>query len=393
MKRAIPALSAFITLALLTACANEQPKPTGEGASAAPASMAPAGTASGTATPAGTTQGEAPRGGDDFEGKGMYMTATSMALPRYKTMIADLKAAGGTMILVDGKDEDGIVEWPSKVALAQQIGATKEGPLRDIKEKIAYAHSQGIKVAFRVCCFHDPILAKAHPELDPRDKVNGGVWKELGRQAWVDPSQEKAQQYIIDLAKELRGLGADEIQFDYIRFPAMGSTQNAVYAFDAKAHPKHEIITNFLKRAYNEVHPTGARVSIDVYGIMAWAQPIDIRITGQLMEEMCKYTDVMCPMVYPSHFSNGFAGIAHPADAPYAFVHNNLSRLQKIVGKSGVKVRPWLQAMPYKVSNFTPHYIVEELKAAKECNSTGWLMWNAQNKYDTAWAGVKAFGK
>jgi hypothetical protein len=126
---------------------------------------------------------------------------------------------------------------------------------------------------------------------------------------------------------------------------------------------------------------------------MAWAQPIDVKITGQLLEDMAKHVDVLCPMVYPSHFSDGFAGVPHPANQPYQFVHKGVALLQKKVAGSGVTVRPWLQAMPYKVANFTPHYITEQLKAAKETGSIGWLLWNAQNKYDTAWAGVKAFGK
>lgn len=392
MKRAISFASTLLALCLLASCANETPKSTGGTASGAanPASGAASATAPASGTASNTTS-VLPTRGKPFVGKGMYVTATSVELPRFKTMIAELKAAGGNMIIFDAKDEGGIVSWPSKVPLVKQMHADKEGPIPDLKAKIAYAHSQGIHVAARVCCFHDPIEAKAHPEWDPKS-VRGGIWKELGQQAWVDPSNVNAQNYVIDLAKELVAMGADEIQFDYIRFPAMGDTQNARYGFDPKI-PKHQIITQFLQRAYAAVHQAGGMVSIDVYGIMAWAQPIDIRITGQDMAEMCKYTDVICPMDYPSHFNDGFAGIAHPANSPYLFIHKGVSRLEKIVGPTGVTVRPWLQAMPYKVADFTPHYVEEEIRAAKDCGAIGWQMWNAQNRYDTAWAGAKEYNK
>lgn len=327
----------------------------------------------------------------DFEGKGAYFTATSVELPRFKTMLAAMKAAGGNMIVFDGKDEDGIVSWKSNVPLAKKINAFKEGPIQgDLKAKVELAHKYGIHVAARVCCFHDPILAKARPDLAPRD-VNGGIWKELGRQAWVDPSKPEAQQYVIDLAKELASYGVDEVQWDYVRFPAMGKTQNARYAYDMKAKEKHDIITEFVTKAYNEVKPTGVLISADVYGVMAWAKPIDIKITGQLLEDIAPHVDVLCPMVYPSHFNDGFDGIARPVDMPYTFVHRGVELMQKKVKGSGVTVRPWLQAMPYRVSNFGPHYITEQVRAAKDGKAIGWLMWNAQNRYDTAWAGVKAF--
>jgi hypothetical protein len=351
------------------------------------------GAASGTSGAAeGSNEDGTAKRGTPFVARGIYMTATSVELPRFKTMIAELKAAGGNTIVFDAKDEDGVVQYRSKLPEVRQINADHDGPIRDLKAKIDYAHSQGIHVAGRVCCFHDPILAKKRPELAPHD-VHGGIWKELGRQAWVDPSLPAAQDYVIAVAKELAASGVDEVQFDYIRFPAMGRTQDARYAYDAKTMEKHDVITAFLKRAYNEIHATGKMVSIDVYGIMAWAQPIDIKITGQKMEEMAKYTDVICPMDYPSHFNDGFAGIAHPANSPYLFVDKALSLLNKRVEGTGVTVRPWLQAMPYKVASFTPHYITEQLRAADKNKAVGYLMWNAQNRYDTAMAGMKAYHK
>jgi hypothetical protein len=334
--------------------------------------------------PAGALFTPRPR---NFAAKGIYMTATSVEIARWKPMLQKLKASGGNMILFDAKDEDGIVQWHSKVPLVKAMHADKEAPIQDLMKKIKEAHAMGIHVAGRVCCFHDPILAKAHPELCPTSS-KGGIWKELGRQAWVDPSKTVAQDYIVDLGKELVSLGVDEVQLDYVRFPAMGDTQNARYGFDMEKQQKHDIITAFVAKTYDAIHATGALLSCDVYGIMAWAQPIDIRITGQLMEDMAKHTDVLCPMDYASHFSNGFDGIAHPADQPYMFVNNALRRLEKKVDGSGVTIRPWLQGMSYKVSNFNPHYITEQLRAADDNHINGYMFWNAQNTYDTVFAGM-----
>lgn len=313
-----------------------------------------------------------------------------MVLPRYADMLKALRASGGNQIVFDAKDEGGIVSWKSQVPLAKAIKADAEGPIRDLKAKVDQAHKAGVRVAGRVVCFHDPILARARPALAAK-RAGGGVWKELGRQSWLDPSLKEAQDYNIDIAKEMVAAGVDEIQFDYIRFPAMGDTQNARYAFDMAKVQKHEIITGFLKRAYETLSPLGVVVSVDVYGIMAWAQPIDVRITGQLMEDMARHTDVICPMLYPSHFNAGFAGVRNPADQPYQFMHKGLTLLNKKVAGSGVVIRPWMQAMPYRVSSFTPRYIVEQLKAGRDCKAVGYMMWNAQNRYETAFSGMGSF--
>lgn len=389
MKHAFSAVSSLLVLSLLIGgCSPEDtPSPT-EGSQEATGAAQPESAASKTVQAAAPTR---PGKDKTFEAKGMYVTATSVALPRFKTMIADLKAAGGNTIVFDAKNEWGVVQYPSEVPLAKQINASKDGPIKDLKGRLAYAHEQGIHVVARIVTFQDPILAKARPELCPKD-VAGGPWKELGKQIWLDPSKTEVQDYALALAKELVEMGVDEIQWDYVRFPAMGKTQNARYSFDPKRE-KHEIITGFVERAQKELKPMGALISADVYGIMAWAQPIDVKITGQLLEDMAKHVDVLSPMVYPSHFNNGFAGIANPADSPYLFVHKGVNLLQKKVEGTGVVVRPWLQAMPYKVSRFNAHYISEQIRAANDAKATGWLMWNAQNKYETAWAGAKAYSK
>ncbi|MEB3285443.1 MAG: putative glycoside hydrolase [Candidatus Sericytochromatia bacterium] len=324
------------------------------------------------------------------EARGIYITATSMVLPRYQTLMKGLKASGGNLLVFDAKDEGGIISWKTEVPLAKTLGASKDGPIRDLKAKVAEAHAQGVYVAGRVVCFHDPILARKRPDLAAK-RAGGGVWKELGRQSWVDPSLPAVQNYNIDIAKEMIAAGVDEIQFDYIRFPAMGDTQNARYAFDAEKTQKHEVITAFLKKAYETLKPMGVVVSVDVYGIMAWAQPIDERITGQKLEDMARHTDVICPMLYPSHFNRGFAGVPNPADQPYLFMHKGLSLMNKKVADTGVVIRPWMQAMPYRVTSFTPRYISEQLRAGRDTHATGYMMWNAQNKYETAFAGMAAF--
>ena len=122
------------------------------------------------------------------------------------------------------------------------------------------------------------------------------------------------QDYNIALAQNAAETGADEMQFDYVRFPAEGDQKDAKFVFQTE-HPewhRSDVIADFLKQAYAELHPTGVLLSLDVFGIMAWQRPVDLSHTGQDIVAMAKHCDVLSPMIYPSHFF-GMDGAAIPA--------------------------------------------------------------------------------
>jgi len=210
----------------------------------------------------------------------------------------------------------------------------------------------------------------------------GQPWRENGKLVWTDPSQLKVQEYDIALAKKAIEAGADEIQFDYVRFPAEGDQKDASFLFQTD-HPewhRSDVIADFLKRAYAEVHPTGALLSLDVFGIMAWQRPVDLAHTGQDIQRMAKYCDVLSPMIYPSHFF-GMDGIPHPGDAPEHFIGESMVRFESITKGSGVVIRPWLQAFRWRTKTYSPKYIEAQVLTAKNKGGIGFLFWNAANDY------------
>ena len=208
---------------------------------------------------------------------------------------------------------------------------------------------------------------ETHPELAVKSHKTGQPWRENGKLVWTDPSQPKVQEYDIALAKKAAEAGADEIQFDYVRFPAEGDQKDASFYFQTE-HPdwhRSDVIADFLKHAYAEIHPTGALLSLDVFGIMAWQRPVDLAHTGQDIVRMAKYCDVLSPMIYPSHFF-GMDGIAHPGDAPEHFIGESMERFEKITQGSGVVIRPWLQAFRWRTKTYSPKYIEAQVHDREE---------------------------
>ena len=122
-------------------------------------------------------------------------------------------------------------------------------------------------------------------------------------------------------------------------------------------------------------------------------QGIDVRITGQDLTQMAPHLDALSPMLYPSHFYGTFDKKSYPPDHPAYFVGEGVKRVAKKTAGSGVVIRPWIQAFPYRIRNYGPDYVMVQLKASNQNGGNGWLLWNAENDYRVGMAGVAKLPK
>jgi hypothetical protein len=314
----------------------------------------------------------------DFEVRAVYLTGLMAGSDHGLRIIRRWREAGGNAVVFDIKDSDGTINIPFSHPLAGE----HHTPIRDLAKLTRFLHAQHLHAIARVAIFRDERLVLAHPELAVKSRKTGQAWRENGKLVWTDPSQPKVQEYDIALAKKAIEGGADEVQFDYVRFPAEGDQKDASFLFQAE-HPdwhRSDVISDFLRHAYAELHPTGVLLSLDVFGIMAWQRPVDLGHTGQDIVKMAKYCDVLSPMIYPSHFF-GMDGIARPGDAPEHFIGESMERFEKITVGSGAVIRPWLQAFAWRTKTYSPKYIETQVLTAKSKGGIGFLFWNANNDY------------
>jgi hypothetical protein len=372
----------------------------------------------------------------DFEVRAIYLTGFMAGSEHGLRVIKHWREVGGNAVVFDIKDSDGAVMIPFDHPLLGQHPVY----VHDVPKLVHFLHSQNMHAIARIAIFRDERLVVNHPELAIQSRKNKAAWRENGKLVWTDPSNPKVQDYDIALAKYVAGLGVDEIQFDYVRFPAEGDQNDAMFVFQKdqpqaasesqaenmqleapqlasqkqeakgtkpgeqnpkpgvrKANPKAEsrkpktapqprgpqrsdVITAFLKKAYSELHPTGVLLSLDVFGVMAWQRPIDLSHTGQDIVHMAQYCDVLSPMIYPSHFF-GMDGIARPGDEPAHFIGESMDRFELITKGSGVVIRPWLQAFHWRTKTYSPEYIKIQVEVAKQTGGIGFLFWNAANDY------------
>jgi len=314
----------------------------------------------------------------DFEVRAIYLTGVMAGSEHGERIIKRWREVGGNAVVFDIKDSDGIVN----IAFDNPLATGQKHYISDLPKFIRFLHSENMHAIARIALFRDEHLVTTHPELAVKSHRTGQPWRENGKLVWTDPSNPKVQDYDIALAKFVSQTGVDEVQFDYVRFPAEGDQKDASFNFQTE-HPqwqRSEVIADFLKRAYAQVHPSGVLLSLDVFGVMAWQRNVDLAHTGQDIVAMAKHCDVLSPMIYPSHFF-GMDGIARPGDAPEHFIGTSMERFKLITKDSGVVIRPWLQAFAWRTKTYSPKYVEVQVEVAKEKGGIGFLFWNANNDY------------
>jgi len=321
----------------------------------------------------------------DFEVRAVYLTGLMAGSDHGLRIIRRWREVGGNAVVFDIKDSDGTVNIPFEHPLLGK----HHTPIPDLPKFLHFLHSQNMHAIARVAIFRDEHLVVNHPELAVKSHRTGVAWRENGKLVWTDPSQPKVQEYDIALAKKAEESGVDEVQFDYVRFPAEGDQKDASFVFQSAHSDWHrtDVITDFLKHAYAELHPTGVLLSLDVFGVMAWQRPVDLAHTGQDIVGMAKYCDVLSPMIYPSHFF-GMDGYDHPGDAPEHFIGESMDRFEAITKGSGAVIRPWLQAFHWRTKTYSPKYIETQVLVAKNKGGIGFLFWNAANDYSKPFAAM-----
>jgi hypothetical protein len=330
----------------------------------------------------------------DFEVRAIYLTGLMATSEHGIELIRRWRQVGGNAVVFDIKDSDGSLSIgaPEVPETAAGLVATpfshplapvrRHPPIGSLPKFTRFLHGMGMHAIARIAIFRDEQLVIHHPELAVRSRRSGQPWRENGKLVWTDPSRAEVQDYNIALARYAAVSGVDEVQFDYVRFPAEGDQADAQFAFQTE-HPdwkRSDVIAHFLDRAYAEMQRQGVLFSLDVFGVMAWQRPIDLSHTGQDIVAMAHRCDVLSPMIYPSHFF-GMDGYAHPGDAPEHFISESMVKFREITQGSGVVLRPWLQAFAWRTKSYSTDYILTQVSVARENSGVGFLFWNARNDY------------
>jgi hypothetical protein len=351
--------------------------------------------------------------------EGLYLPVNhAMDSASLKPYLDIIESRNLNMVVIDMKDDYGRLRFsPLNPAIEEKGRVFRpvdiDGFLKVMKER-------GIYTAARVVVFKDPELARKEggkfavwdgrnnkpwkgyydsPRLKaPEDQEAAGQPSALTTETfpaedpayeivrtyydeqWVDPYAEDVWDYIAAVGRELHERGFDEIQFDYIRFPTDGENlADTRYRWRENGMDMESAMLSFLRHIRKRID---APISIDIYGANGWYRT-GAR-TGQEVELLAPYVDVICPMYYPSHFEQGFLAQKPVELRPYRIYYQGTQRTARIARNQAI-VRPYVQAFYLNVSydrvHYNGDYVRREVEGVRNAGSGGLTYWNNSGRY------------
>ena len=331
------------------------------------------------------------------------MTSCVVGTPTLRQKLVDLvKTTEINAMVIDVKDFTGTLSYePLNPDLKHAWDASKCGT-KDMKDFLEQLHKDNIYTIARITVFQDPHFTKLHPELAVQSKSTGTPWKDRKGLNFLDVGGKETWDYVISIAKDAYGIGFDEVNFDYIRFPSDGNMKDTSYMLSSMT--KAEQLEKFYKYLGDEMKKLGIITSADLFG-MTTTNTDDLNI-GQLLETALANFDYVMPMVYPSHYPSGFNNWKDPNTKTYelikfvmdAGVERAVATTTAVKTLAGVrigtstpaiythepvnklKLRPWIQDFDYG-GDYGPVEVRNQIRATYDTGLTSWILWAPSNKY------------
>lgn len=304
--------------------------------------------------------------------------------------IAIAKVSEINTLVINVKDDSGIVTFDSDIKIVNDIKSDSVENYSDTKHKnlINYLKKNNIYVIGRVVAFKDSKLPKAKPEHALALK-KGGLYHDNEGRIWVNPFDKYVWNYIVAIAKEAANNGFDEIHFDYVRFPDNAYRYDKIVDFkEGNGKRKDDNIASFLAFAKEELAPYGVKTSAAIFGTTAVSWEDKSENIGQTWRKIAGNVDRISPMMYPSHFSQGWFGYKVPDREPFGVIEQGmkLGIEKSSMANNPGEITPWLQAFTADWVNgfieYTPEVISKQMQGAQSLGINSYLMWNSKAKYN-----------
>jgi hypothetical protein len=320
--------------------------------------------------------------------KGIYSTASSANGPRLDKLLKLIDDTSLNALVVDVKDDWGYIDWDTGNDKLKAMGTTKV-VIQDMPKLMQKLKEHDVYPIARVVVFKDTVLANKYPEYSFVTK-SGAVWNNgnSNPESFVNPYMKEVWDYNIEVAKEAAKLGFKEIQFDYVRFAEGFAANESTLTYTKDDRKRIDVIAGFVEEAKKQLSPLGVKISVDIFGYAA-SVPAAEGI-GQDFIKISSHVDVICPMIYPSHYSTGWFGSVVPDAQPYTTIKGAAAatnlKLQPLEEQQLKPiVRPWLQDF---TAPWVDGYIVygkqeieDQIRGLKDEGIQEFLLWNAGNTY------------
>ena len=310
--------------------------------------------------------------------KALYLTfwGANLHSKTFKKLLHIIDKSEVNALVIDIKNEYGSTSYKTSFEQANNYGSYKQRTNKDMNKFMQVLKEKKIYTIARIVTFKDELQAINNKQYAIKNK-DGEMWRNHDNMGWVDPFDERSHDYTISIAEEAAQVGFDEINFDYIRFPAKRGLK---LSKENNQTNRIKAIGKFLDSAQNRLRKYGVFISVDTYGNICWSKG-DVGI-GQTVVSLAKSADYISPMLYPSGFAEGSFGFKSPAEHPHAVIYRSIKNIKDDIGIK--RVRPWLQYFKdyaHTRIHYRKHEVNEQIRASNDINTSGWMMWSPSSRY------------
>ena len=157
--------------------------------------------------------------------KGYYVTSAQLENDLEGVLAKLQELPKGTAVMIDVKSPKGNLFYSSAIRENRALGIDPEA----MDELIETVNSAGLYTIARLPAFKDRAYGVEYP-MQTMQTASGYGWDDNGYY-WISPGKTQVQEYVTQLALELRGLGFREVVFTEFRFP---DTNKIVFSGDKK---------------------------------------------------------------------------------------------------------------------------------------------------------------
>ncbi|MEN2767639.1 putative glycoside hydrolase [Ornithinibacillus xuwenensis] len=327
--------------------------------------------------------------------RGIYVTGHSAGGSRFDTLLNLVNTTDLNAMVVDIKDDHGYLTY--KTEEGSPYADIGQNYIKNPVQMMETLEENEVYPIARIVVFKDSVLAKSRPDLSYTE--NGEVWKNNRGEAFVNPFMKEVWEYNVEIAKMAAEMGFKEIQFDYVRFPEGFEHRDHELGYSQGDYADSELdnvqrrvqaVTDFVAYAKKELEPYDVDVSVDIFGYSATIP--EAPGIGQNFSKISSNVDVISSMIYPSHWTNNYFGIAVPDAEPYRLTAEYAKVENEVLGKleNPPVSRPWIQDFeaPWiysgtglPVTQYGKAEVEAQIKALQDNGINEFLIWNAGNTY------------
>ena len=189
---------------------------------------------------------------------------------------------GKNAVVIDFKDASGYLSYPSSIAAVKDKAPSSKAQA-NAAASVKKIQQSGIKVVARIYCFKDTQMPRIDRTMAVHYNKTQMIWLDneasKGGKPWLNPYSQTAQNYLLEVVKEVKNLGVDAILLDGVQFPDLNSN---VATFDGEGSvSRNAVLVNFVNSCVSACSGTpvicamkgeaAAGGSSDIYNGSLWS--------------------------------------------------------------------------------------------------------------------------